>query len=188
MNGGRGGEGDRGTRWWRVRAHVSHISNRGFQPFASLYALGNVSHDIGPDVTKLLDEDIHVIDSNFGHVMPSRKELMMGEGRGDRSGKLGTFVGGEALEDTVGIFAGLDILEIELEEFLDGRSHIAVDFLVEIGKGDGVGGAAGRGVDKGPGGRAGKTPPPKHATNRLVGKGPGGGAGDTTRRTWEQHG
>ena len=48
-------------------------------------AVGNVSHDIGPDVTKLLNEDIHVIGSSFGHIVPSRKELMMGEGRRDRA-------------------------------------------------------------------------------------------------------
>ena len=65
---------------------------------------------------------------------------------------MGTFVGGETLEDTGGIFAGFDILEIELEEFLDGRSVIAVGFQEETGKGDGVSGAAERGVDKGPGG------------------------------------
>ena len=47
--------------------------------------MGNVTNDIGPDVTKLHDESINVIGGNFGHDIPSRKELMMGEGRRDRA-------------------------------------------------------------------------------------------------------
>ena len=102
---------------------------------AGLNTVSIVTHDIGPDVTELNYEGIDVVGGNFGHVIPSRKELMMGEGRRERTGRLRTFVSGETLEDTGGIFAGFDILEIELEEFLDRGLPIAMDSRKKSTKG-----------------------------------------------------
>ena len=76
----------------------------------------------------------------------------MREGRRERTGQLGVFISGETFEDTNGIFAGFDILELELEEFLDRGPHIAMGSREEIGKGDRTRGAAGGGVNEGAGG------------------------------------
>ena len=111
-----------------------------------------VTHDIGPDVTELNYEGIDVVGGNFGHVIPSRKELMMGEGRRDRIGEVRTFEGGETLKDTGGILTGFDILKVKLQEILDGRSLIAMSSMEETGKGERVRRATRRGVDEGPGG------------------------------------
>ena len=97
-----------------------------------------VAHDIGPDVAELNNESIDVVCGNLGHVIPSQKELMMREGRRGRIGQLGEFKGGKTFEDTYGILARFDILEIESEEFLDRGPLNAMGFTEEIGKGNGT--------------------------------------------------
>ena len=53
-----------------IRTGVGHVCNGGFQASASLDAVCNVSHDIGPDFLELTDEDIDVIDCNSGSLVP----------------------------------------------------------------------------------------------------------------------
>ena len=79
-------------------------------------AVGNVSHDIGPDITELINENINVIGDSFGSLVPSRKKLMMGEGARNRIGEVGTLECSETFETTRGVFAGFGILKAQLEK------------------------------------------------------------------------
>ena len=129
--------------------------------------MGNVSHGIGPDLTELINENIDVIGCNFGSLMPSRQELMMGDGRRDRIGEVRVLKCGKTLEDTCGVFTGFDGFEIHLEKLLDRRPLGAMASLKETGKGGDIGRAAGGGVDKEPG-RRGAGATTKHAIELLT--------------------
>ena len=147
--------------------------------------MGNVSHDIGPDSTELIDENINVVGCNFGSLVPSRQELMMGNGRRDRIVEVGALKCGETIEDTGGVFTGFDVLKVDLEELLDGRPLSAMGSLKETDKGWDFGRATRGGVDEGPR-RGGGGAASEHAIELLtagshrgcaLGSGGGGGGG-----------
>ena len=87
-----------------IRTGVRRVCNRGFQASACLNAVSNVSHDIGSDFLELTDEDINVINCNSGSLVPSRQELMMGNGRGDRIVEMVVLKCSKTIKNTCGLF------------------------------------------------------------------------------------